>query len=298
MRIPPDSQPAPDVNGVAAASQPGESSHAMHSQVWTPAGVAADTAKGATYLARVAATGLVQAVGQEALRQLDLRPGQRVLEAGCGTGLFLDALATGVGPAGRVVGVDLSPDFVGIARQRATALGATVTVQPADILHLPFGDASFDAAHCERVLMHLADPTTALAELRRVLKPGGVMVAAETDWRGLRIDHPDQEFMALLLRRATAGIAQPGMGLQLVRCLADAGYQEIAVQPVIVGVRGLAMLALYGLDLAQAAGALVNDGLATRERVDAELAWLTEADRRGALFGYGGLIVASGRAPA
>jgi ubiquinone/menaquinone biosynthesis C-methylase UbiE len=284
------------VNAISPVGRSTGNGRATDSLSWTPAGIAVDVAKQETYLEQVIATSALQAVGLEALRQLALQPDQRVLEAGCGTGLFLASLAERVGATGQVVGVDLSPEFVDLARQRAAALGERVTVERADIRRLPFPDASFDAAHCERVLMHLADPVAALTELRRVLKPGGVMVAAETDWLGCRFDHPDQELITLLVRRAAASIAQPDMGLTLVRRFMAAGYRAIEVRPMIGGVRELALMTLYGLDLARAADELVADGVVTRARADAGLAWLTEADRVGTYFACGGMIVASGRA--
>src|SRR5262245_51957503 len=140
-------------------------------------------------------------IAERTLALLNLTPGQSVLEVGCGNGVFLPLLAAAVGPDGHVVGIDHSPQFVVAAHERSVAAGFAdvVTVQEADAYRLPFADATFDAAHCERVLMHLDDPTAVLREMRRVVKPGGVVVAVEPHWHGLQIDSPDAEAMELLI---------------------------------------------------------------------------------------------------
>ena len=77
-----------------------------------------------------------------------------------------------------------------------------VRVDQGDAYALPYPDQSFDAAHCERVLLHLEDPSTVLREMRRVLRTGGRMVVAEPDWASLIINSPDHEMIGLLVRNA------------------------------------------------------------------------------------------------
>ncbi len=188
----------------------------------------------AAYLERVTTTPELQAIARRSMEALALSPGQRVLEVGCGTGVFLPVLAKAVGASGHVVGIDHAPDFVARARQRMTDLGLeeVVKVEQADAYRLPFPDASFDAAHCERVLLHLDNPGAVLREMRRVVVPGGWIVAAETDWRGTRIDHPHQEEPSPLLDRWMTGTRTPSMGLELNRDFAQAGLVERAATPV------------------------------------------------------------------
>ncbi|MDQ2651632.1 MAG: methyltransferase domain-containing protein, partial [Chloroflexota bacterium] len=154
----------------------------------------------ASRLEEQAADPFLQRIAAQALALLDLAPGERVLELGCGTGVFLPALAAAVGPNGQVVGIDHNQGFLEEARQRVETAGAStlVTLEAADAERLPYPAASFDAVHVERVLMHLEDPDAALREVCRVLKPGGRFVAAEPDSAGVRTDHPDDpEAMAL-----------------------------------------------------------------------------------------------------
>lgn len=108
-----------------------------------------------------------------------LRPGQAVLDLGCGTGYPAVLAAQAVGPAGRVVGLDLAEDMLEVARRKAKALGlANAEFRSADVTALPFEAASFDAVLSRFCLMFLPDVQTAVAEIARVLKPGGHVAAA------------------------------------------------------------------------------------------------------------------------
>lgn len=101
------------------------------------------------------------------------RSGMHVLDLASGTGEPGISLALRVAPQGRVTAVDLSPELLKIAAQRAKDRGLTnFETHPADAHKLPFPDHSFDLATCRFGLMFFADPVQAMVELDRVLKPG------------------------------------------------------------------------------------------------------------------------------
>jgi ubiquinone/menaquinone biosynthesis C-methylase UbiE len=113
-----------------------------------------------------------------------LRPGQSVLDVGCGPGTITADLALLVAP-GEVVGLDASADVVAQARAHADGLGgatANLRFEVGDLFALTYPDASFDVVHLHQVLQHLADPVAALVELRRVLRPDGVLAARDSDY--------------------------------------------------------------------------------------------------------------------
>lgn len=106
----------------------------------------------------------------------DLRPGHRALDVACGTGVVARLAAERVGPTGSVTGVDLAPDMIAVAEALPAPPGAPVEWRVGDAASLPFPDGSFDVVLCQMGLMFMADRPAALAEMRRVLAPGGQLV--------------------------------------------------------------------------------------------------------------------------
>ena len=110
------------------------------------------------------------------LDRVGLRPGDIVLELGSGTGVFTVAAAQRIGPQGRFVAVDIQPEMIKRVEQRVRTAGlANVETHTADAYHLPMPDESVDLAFLISVLEEVPDPLRALAELRRVLKPEGIL---------------------------------------------------------------------------------------------------------------------------
>ena len=185
------------------------------------------------YQDRIAATEFAQSYKQLAVEALNVRPGQTVLDLGCGPGTDLAALAEAVTPSGAVFGIDANPGMLERARARTAEL-AQVTVQQGDIHALPYADASVDRAHTDRVLQHVADPGRVLAEARRVLRPGGRLVMAEPDWETLAIDHPELELSRAYTRHIAERIVRNGaLGRQLARLATGAGFTVSAVLPLV-----------------------------------------------------------------
>jgi ubiquinone/menaquinone biosynthesis C-methylase UbiE len=103
------------------------------------------------------------------------RASGETLEVAIGTGLNLPFYPDAV----RLTGIDLSPAMLGIARDRASNLGRTVDLREADAHALPFPDASFDTVVCTFSLCAIPDEHLAVAEMKRVLKPGGTLLLAD-----------------------------------------------------------------------------------------------------------------------
>ena len=108
-----------------------------------------------------------------------LRPGLRVLDFGCGPGTISVGLARAVAP-GEMHGIDMEESQIGLARTLAEAGGHTNAIfHVGDVTDLPFEDNYFDIAHGHNVLMHVPDTEAVLAEIMRVLKPGGIIGCGE-----------------------------------------------------------------------------------------------------------------------
>ncbi len=108
-----------------------------------------------------------------------LKSGLRVLDFGCGPGTISVGLARVVEP-GEVHGIDMEESQIGLAKAAAEAGGhGNATFHVGDVTNFPFEDDSFNVAHCHAVLMHVPDASAALAEVKRVLKPGGIISSRE-----------------------------------------------------------------------------------------------------------------------
>jgi ubiquinone/menaquinone biosynthesis C-methylase UbiE len=164
------------------------------------------------------------------LMLLDARPGESVLEVGCGPGAALVRLAHAVQPGGRAVGVDLSPRMCRIARRRIRRahLTTVASVDTCDATRLPFPAGSFDACLMSFTLELSATPQipTVLAEIARVLRAGGrIVVVALTkdgpDRRGRRVYEWGHQQLPRLLD------CRP---IHLSSILARAGFQATTTQ--------------------------------------------------------------------
>ncbi|MFJ8578364.1 class I SAM-dependent methyltransferase [Micromonospora sp. NPDC093277] len=143
-----------------------------------------------------------------AVTEAGLRPGGVVLDVGCGTGRAFPALRDAVGPHGTVLGVDLTPQMLTAARDRAHRYGTTLVL--ADARQLPFADATADAVFAAGLITHLPDPDAGLTELARIARPGGRLVLFHPSGRAAlaarhgRTLRPDEPLAEPVLRATTA----------------------------------------------------------------------------------------------
>jgi ubiquinone/menaquinone biosynthesis C-methylase UbiE len=133
------------------------------------------------------------------LDRVGIRPGERVLELGPGPGIFTVDAAQHVGPEGRLIAVDIQPEMIAqVAKRVKEARLTNVETPVADAYHLPLDDKSVDRAFLVTVLPEIPDQARALAELRRVLKPGGLLSITE------EFADPDYPFEFETIRRVEA----------------------------------------------------------------------------------------------
>ncbi len=161
-----------------------------------------------------------------------LRPGLHVLDFGCGSGNISVGLAKAVGP-GEMHGVDLSEAQIEMARALAVSDGAGNAIfHVGNATALPFPDCLFDVAHCHDVLMYVPDTQAALAEVKRVLKPGGLIACREMICESSFV-HPDMGIMGAAWNALEDLLifddGHPQMGKELKTHILEAGFTNIRV---------------------------------------------------------------------
>jgi SAM-dependent methyltransferase len=264
---------------------------------WQRDGAAVEHELLSEFLEDTAATETIQSGIAIAVSRMNLQPGFRVLDVGCGTGVIFAELAEAVGSSGSITGLDHAEGFLADARTRADAdgYGDIVELIRGDAHRLPFPDAWFDAAHTERVLMHLDNPTAAIRELRRVVKPGGWVVCVEPDLTGMRIDLPAAENVAKVLAGFCVSIMNPSMGLELNRRMATAGLIERQIDTMTEVVREYdeAMDQFF----VRAAATAVDRGWLTDHSATETLAAMRQAGLEGIYTSYSSMFIVAGRVP-
>ena len=232
------------------------------------------------YLRRVAEQLATEKAASHAL--LEPAPGRTLLDVGCGTGEDVRALAARVAPTGRVVGVDRSEAMIRQAREARAPTCAEFVV--ADAAALPFDDDTFDAARVERTLQHVEDPAGVLREMKRVVRPGGILVASEPDWGTLAIDGADAARTDAACRALCREHIRNGwIGRRLFAHFARLGLVAVAVHPVTFAVTSWPVAADV-LGLRQAGD-------------DAWLAELEDSHGQGTFFASMTGFTVSGRVP-
>lgn len=161
--------------------------------------------------------------------RLALASGERLVDVGCGTGDVMASLAADLGDSGAAIGVDTSQTMLAVAQQRFGDRPG-LSFEVGDATALPMEDGSVDACRSERTLQWIPQPEEAVAEMVRVLRPGGRLVVIDTDWRSMVFDLVPQEVQNAVygaLRSQRGPSAE--VGRRLVNLCRDAGLQGIDV---------------------------------------------------------------------
>ena len=160
-----------------------------------------------------------------------LRAGMDLLDVGCGPASITADLAERVAP-GRVVALDAASDALQAARATLSERGLSEQVELTcgDVMTLPFEDASFDVVHAHQVLQHLADPVSALAEMRRLTRPGGIVAARDAVYSAMTwFPEPAgmEQWRSVYMATARANGGEPDAGSRLLSWARAAGFTDV-----------------------------------------------------------------------
>lgn len=157
---------------------------------------------------------------------LGARVGDRILDVGCGPGFASAELLAEVGPTGAVIGIDSSEAMLAAARRRCTGLGDS-RFYAASATRLPLDDRSVDRALCVQVLEFVPEPALALAELYRVLRPGGRALVWDVDWSTLSWYSAEPARMQRMLQAWDRHLTHPALPRLLTAALRQAGFTDV-----------------------------------------------------------------------
>ncbi len=159
---------------------------------------------------------------------LAVSPGERILDIGCGPGFYVRELLDEIGEKGSVVAVDASPDMLTLARRRCDGHD-NVDFREGNAVALPVDDGDFDAALCVQVMEYVPDPSVALAEIHRALRPGGRALIWDVDWATVWWHSEDPGRMRRVMAAWDEHLAHPSLPRRLGAHLRAAGFVDVAV---------------------------------------------------------------------
>ncbi|MFC1664874.1 methyltransferase domain-containing protein, partial [Pseudomonadota bacterium] len=166
---------------------------------------------------------------QRVLDKMKLGRGDRILDIGSGPGYLAQSMGKQVGSGGQVEGMDISESMCAIASNRCAAQ-LWVNFRVADAAKLPFDNDYFDVAVCTQVYEYVDDLGSALAELARVIKPGGRALVLDTDWGSIVWHSSNPERMQRVLKAWDEHLIDPYLPRTLGAKLIASGLNLVKVE--------------------------------------------------------------------
>ncbi|MDH3602596.1 MAG: methyltransferase domain-containing protein [Candidatus Tectomicrobia bacterium] len=171
---------------------------------------------------------------------VSLHEGERILDVACGTGIVARLAAERIGRSGQIIGIDLNPGMLDVARANSPTTGASVEWRQGDAQALPFPDESFDLVLCQQGMQYVSDKLAALREMQRVLAPGGRL--AFTVWG--EVSSYNAALADALARHVSAAVAARALApnawsdaASIRHLVGEAEFRDIDVQELVLIVR-------------------------------------------------------------
>ena len=186
---------------------------------------------GAERLEKIYLTPDVVQQREQIFQLLDVKSGMQALDIGCGPGLTILSLAQAVGNSGHVDAIDIAPPMLQLAARRC-ADAKQVAFHQADVLQLPFANATFDVALATQVYEYVADIDDALRELWRVMKPGAQVLLVDTDWESCVWACRDETRMRRMMQGWSQHIPHPQLPRTLIQRMQRAGFADMQAHTI------------------------------------------------------------------
>jgi ubiquinone/menaquinone biosynthesis C-methylase UbiE len=235
----------------------------------------------------------IQACKRTLLALLDAQEGHRVLDVGCGTGEDVMALARLVGSEGLAIGVDKSETMIAEAKRRSAGSGLPVEWRAGDARRLDFPDDTFDGCRAERVFVYIEDPSKLLAEMVRVVRPGGRVVVFDVDADTFIFDVPDRALNRKVVHAICDSFPNGWIGRQLPALVRGSGLVDTFTIPQTFSLS----LTVLRMAIEGVLNGVQEAGVLTDEEVTRWWGQLEEAERQGGFFGAASCFLVGGRKP-
>jgi ubiquinone/menaquinone biosynthesis C-methylase UbiE len=240
---------------------------------------------------------LLNHIKQRSYELMQIQPGHKVLDLGCGPGTDTISLAALVGASGQVIGADYDEAMIAEALQRTQQAGVNAWVEHlcVDAMSLPFATDYFDSCRSERLFQHLQHPELALAEMTRVTKPGGWVVVVDTDWGSLSTDSDDTDIERRLACFMAGSYFHNGYsGRKLYRLFKQQHLADISFEVFPVATTNY-VVARHGMQAERIEQEALKAGVITSDELNRWQTGLEQADSEDVYFCSVNIMLFAGR---
>ena len=166
-----------------------------------------------------------------------VKPGDCVLEVGCGTGTLTLAAKRQAGPSGKAFGIDVIPGMIELSQRKAAQANEDVTFQLGSIDDIPFAENLFDVVMCSFMIFHMSEDTRrkGIAEIYRVLKPKGRLLV-------LDLALPTKPLPRAIAQKLLGGMLEHDLR-ELLPLMDASGFSDVEIAPMKFRILGLSVLA-------------------------------------------------------
>jgi SAM-dependent methyltransferase len=212
---------------------------------------------------------------------LSPQPNDKILDVGSGPGHQVFELSSLIGPSGSVIGLDSAESAIEISQTRCSGM-SNVSFQVGSVFSLPFQDSFFDIVMSSQVFEYLDDVESALKEIFRVLKPGGLVLIHDTDWGALLWNSSDASRMRRFMDIWDGHLADPHLPQSLGFKLKSVGFKDVKADPLTHTETTFTKGSMSDVLIKFISGYLVSQGISQNDVDD----WVNDLYEIGSSGGY------------